>query len=259
LLQGISYIKNLKMTNLPLITIVTSSFNDCRLLKQTIANIAAQTYPNIQYVVVDGGSSDGTVELLQNSASVIDVWISGPDHGIYDAWNKALELAKGDYIAFLGAGDAYLSEGLEALVNLAVMNKDAEFIYGKVFVEGIRQRPRVIGQPWRWVLFRRYMCTTHVGALHSRQLFNRYGIFNTRYKIAGDYELLLRAKKDLKSVFLDRATATMLAGGISQRNHQVLHEVRQAKIEHQAVNVIVAHYDFAVAYIKLFIRQKFLT
>jgi glycosyltransferase involved in cell wall biosynthesis len=245
------------MITSPLITIVTSSFNDCALLKETIRNISEQAYSRLEYIVIDGGSQDGTLELLQASQAV-NYWISEPDKGIYDAWNKAVVKANGDYIAFLGAGDRYLDGGLEALVNLAVHNPDAEFIYGKVSVENTDQSSRLIGKTWTWSLFRRYMCTTHVGALHSRKLFDRYGLFNTNYKIAGDYELLLRPRENLRVAFLDQPTAIMLAGGISQRNHDVLYEVKKAKLQHNTVSQLTAYYDFLIAYIKLYIRQKFL-
>jgi glycosyltransferase involved in cell wall biosynthesis len=241
------------------ISIIISVLNGEHCIEDCLQSIVRLDYPGKEIIIIDGGSNDRTLEIIQKYSDQIDYFISEVDQGIYDAWNKAISLSKGDYIAFLGAGDSYLSEGLEALVNLAIRNKDAEFISGKVSVEGIGRRPRIIGRPWKWSLFRRYMCTTHVGALHSRQLFNRYGKFNTRYKIAGDYELLLRAKQNLQSVFLDRATATMLAGGISQRNHQVLHEARKAKLENHAVSRITAYYDFLIASIKLFIRQKFLS
>lgn len=245
------------MTDLPLITIVTSAFNDCDLLKETISNIQRQTYSHIEYIVIDGGSQDGTIELLQTSDAVTH-WISESDSGIYDAWNKALKLSRGDYIAFLGAGDRYLDGGLNGLALLAASDKRAEFIYGKVSVEAPGQRSRIIGRPWSWPLFRRYMCTTHVGALHSRKLFDRYGLFDSSYRIAGDYEFLLRPGKNLKTAFLDKAVATMLAGGISQRNHQVLYEVRRAKLQHRVISRIAANYDFVLAYIKLFVRQKIL-
>jgi glycosyltransferase involved in cell wall biosynthesis len=245
------------MTTSPLITIVTSSFNDCALLKETISNISAQAYSRLEYIVIDGGSQDGTLELLQGSNAVND-WISEPDKGIYDAWNKAVVKANGDYIAFLGAGDRYLDGGLEALVNLAVRDPDAEFIYGKVSLENTDQSSRLIGKTWTWSLFRRYMCTTHVGALHSRKLFDRYGLFNTNYKIAGDYELLLRPRQNLRVAFLDQPTAIMLAGGISQRNHDVLYEVKKAKLQHNTVSQFTAYYDFLIAFIKLYIRQKLL-
>jgi glycosyltransferase involved in cell wall biosynthesis len=245
------------MTTSPLITIVTSSFNDCALLKETINNISEQAYSRLEYIVIDGGSQDGTLELLEASQAV-NYWISEPDKGIYDAWNKAVVKANGDYIAFLGAGDRYLDGGLEALVNLAVHNPDAEFIYGKVSVEKTDQSSRLIGKTWAWSLFRRYMCTTHVGALHSRKLFDRYGLFDTNYKIAGDYELLLRPRQNLRVAFLDQPTAIMLAGGISQRNHDVLYEVKKAKLQHNTVSQLTAYYDFLIAYIKLYIRQKFL-
>lgn len=244
--------------NLPLITIVTSSFNDCKLLKETICNIAMQSYPRIEYIVIDGGSSDATLDLLRNSTSVITEWVSEPDLGIYDAWNKAMTIAKGDYISFLGAGDKYLDGGLNELVNFAIARPSADFIFGKVSIEGANRPSRLIGKAWSWSLFSRYMCTTHVGALHSRRLFERYGRFDTGYRIAGDYELLLRAGKELNTAFLERPVAMMLAGGISQRNHRVLKEVKKAKLQHRSVSLLTAQYDFCLANLKLFVRNTFL-
>jgi glycosyltransferase involved in cell wall biosynthesis len=246
------------MQNPPLISVITSSFNDVKLLEATIQNISAQTYPNLEYIVIDGGSSDGTKELLMRSTGVVDRWISESDQGIYDAWNKGLTLAKGEYIAFLGAGDCYLPGGLEDLVALALGDIHAEFIFGKVSVEGSSLKRRIIGRPWSWNIFRHYMCSTHVGALHSRKLFDRYGLFNPSYRIAGDYELLLRARANLKTLYSSKVVATMLAGGISQRNHAVLHEAMRAKLEHQAVSRMVAQWDFMVAYTKLIIRSRLL-
>jgi glycosyltransferase involved in cell wall biosynthesis len=243
------------MSKLPLISVITSSYNDCYLLSKTISNIASQTYPNVEYVVVDGGSTDGTLDLLRNEHR-IDHWISESDRGIYDAWNKAITIAKGDYIAFLGAGDSYLDRGLNDLVDLAIASPKADFIFGKVSVEGVNQSPRLIGKAWSWNLFSRYMCTTHVGALHSKRLFEQYGLFDVRYRIAGDYELLLRPGAALKTAFLDRPVAVMLAGGISQRNHRVLHEVKKAKLQHKTVSWLIAQLDFYWANLKLLIRNK---
>jgi glycosyltransferase involved in cell wall biosynthesis len=241
----------------PFVSIVTSSFNDCKLLKETIGNISIQTYPNIEYIVIDGGSTDGTLDVLSNERR-IDHWVSEPDHGIYDAWNKAIAIAKGDYIAFLGAGDSYLDGGLNNLVDLAIASPKADFIFGKVSVEGVEKSPRLIGKAWSWSLFSRYMCTTHVGALHSKRLFEQYGPFDIRYRIAGDYELLLRAGEKLNTAFLDRPVAVMLAGGISQRNHRVLQEVQKAKLQHNTVSWLTAQYDFYWANLKLFVRNKLL-
>jgi glycosyltransferase involved in cell wall biosynthesis len=241
----------------PLVSIVTSSFNDCKLLKETIINISIQTYPNFEYIVIDGGSTDGTLDLLRNERR-IDHWISEPDRGIYDAWNKAIAISNGDYVAFLGAGDTYLDGGLNELIDLAMIHSSTDFIFGKVSVEGINLSPRLIGKAWSWNLFSRYMCTTHVGALHSRRLFERYGQFDVNYRIAGDYELLLRPGTALKTAFLDRPVAVMMAGGISQRNHRVLHEVKRAKLQHKTVSWLTAQYDFFWANLKLLIRNGLL-
>ncbi len=245
--------------NKPCISIITCTFNDCELLKITIDKISTLNYPNYEYIVVDGGSTDSTLNLLSRSQSIVTRWISEPDQGIYDAWNKGVFLAKGDYIAFLGAGDFYVDNGLDALVNAAISQSEAEFICGKVLIIGDGKAKRIIGKEWSWNHFRRYMCTTHVGALHSRKLFHRYGFFNANYKIAGDYEFLLRAKENLKSTFVNQIVCSMQEGGISQRNFQVLREVKNAKWTHQCVNYFQLQSDYVKAYLKLFIRNNFLS
>jgi len=247
------------MSHFPLISIVTSSLNNCITLKETIDNIAEQTYSKIEYIVIDGGSQDGTATLLQNSGNIVSHWISEPDQGIYDAWNKGVRYANGVYIAFLGAGDKYLINGLNALAKLALANTNADFICGQVSLQSSRQHVRVIGKPWDWSLFRHYMCTSHVGALHSRRLFDRYGLFDINYRIAGDYELLLRPGKDLNAAFLNHPVAMMLPDGISQRDHRVFYEAKKAKLQHKAVSRLIAQYDFFLAFLKLFIRQNFLS
>lgn len=246
------------MHHLPLVSIITSSLNDLELLRDTIQNIGRQTYSRLEYIVIDGGSTDGTIGLLEQSSSVVDFWVSEPDFGIYDAWNKGLDLATGEYIAFLGAGDEYLPNAIEMLVERAVSNVDAEFIHGRLVLVGESKKERVIGRPWRWDIFSRYMCTTHVGALHSRKLFEKYGYFDISYRIAGDYEFLLRAGENLKTLFIGNVIAVMLAGGISQRGYGVLLEAFRAKLQHRTVSKVVGVWDLAVACAKFYIRKKFL-
>ncbi|AWW47467.1 glycosyltransferase [Polynucleobacter paneuropaeus] len=242
----------------PLVSIITCVINDIKSLEVTIQKMAIESYANLEFIIVDGGSNDGTKELLNQSEAVVTRWVSECDQGIYDAWNKGLKLAKGQYIAFLGAGDYYLPGGLQDLVELALSDPEAEFIFGRVAIKGYRKKVRIIGMPWSWDIFRHYMCTTHVGALHSRKLFDRYGPFDSTYRIAGDYELLLRAGVNLRNLFSNNIVAIMQSGGISQKNERVLIEAMRAKVEHQVVSKITANWDFLVAYLKLLIRNNFL-
>jgi len=246
------------MPSNPLITIITSSFNDRDALLVTIDEVSRLKGVMVEHVIVDGGSTDGTIEVLKNSAHSVTRWISEKDSGIYDAWNKGLELANGKYIAFLGAGDKYVDGGLLSLVECAISNPDADFISGKVIIESLDKSPRIIGSAWCWDTFKRHMNTNHVGALHSRRLFDRYGKFDSSYRIAGDYEMLLRPKSDLQTAFVNRVTAVMLGGGISQINFNVLKEVRRAKMQHKTTSLFIATLDYWIATIKLFTRKYLL-
>ncbi len=92
----------------PVVSVITSVYNGAEGIERTIRSILAQNYPGVEYIVVDGGSGDGTVEILKRYNDSIDYWVSARDKGIYDAWNKGVQLAKGEWIAFLGSGDVYL-------------------------------------------------------------------------------------------------------------------------------------------------------
>lgn len=129
----------------------------------------------------------------------------------------------------------------------------------KIEVISPKAKMRKIGDAWAWGSFRRHMRVAHPGALHSRRLFNKYGEFNSRYRIAGDYEFLLRAKNNLKASFINQVTVQMLAGGISQIGSKSLFEAEEAKLEQSAVNWWVARYDRYYGQFKKFFRDKFYT
>jgi len=215
-----------------LVTVVTAVFNGAQTLERTIQSVLAQSYKNVEFIVIDGGSVDSTVDILRQYDQAIDYWVSEPDSGIYDAWNKGVRLASGDWIAFLGADDLYRENALETLVNRTRTDPDGalEYVSGKaLFVVPELGVERVIGSPWSWGLFQKYMTVAHVGSLHHRKFFEKYGLFDTRYRICGDYELLLRAGDALRAGFVDAVTVTMRGGGISNRSFRVFEESRRAK------------------------------
>ncbi len=159
--------------------------------------------------------------------------MSEPDAGIYDAWNKGLRAARGEWVAFLGADDAYEPDALSAYGEQLEAGSAAEldFLSSRVALMGEAGRVlRVIGDPWNWRTFRRYMNVAHVGALHHRRLYERYGVYDTTYRICGDYELLLRAGPALRAGFLDRVTAIATVGGVSVSSTLALDEAMRAKV-----------------------------
>ncbi len=119
------------MTNHPKISIITVVYNGIEFLEETIKSVIAQTYPNIEYIIVDGGSKDGTLEIIKKYESYISKWISEPDKGIYDAMNKGIDLATGDWQNFLNAGDSYVSNNV--LENLFTTDlENITLVYGDI-------------------------------------------------------------------------------------------------------------------------------
>lgn len=225
----------------PLVTVVTSAMNACGMLPVTIRSVRDQTYDNVEYVVVDGASSDGTVALLREHSDVIDYWQSAKDTGIYDAWNKALQHARGDWIAFLGAGDRLVPDAIESLVRMATSaSAPLDFISGRVDLYQGERFIRTVGRPWDWSTFKKYMGVAHPGALHSAAYFARHGGFDASLRIVGDYELLLRAGAGLRAAFLDKSLALMEVGGASTTD-AALKETLQVQLRHGACAAPVAH------------------
>ena len=116
----------------PLITIVTAVFNNEKFLEESILSLHNQTCNNYEHIIIDGGSSDGTLDIIKKYEHKIDYWCTQKDNGIYDAFNKGMQLAKGDYIGFLNSDDKYTENALEILNNYIQKNKDVDFIFGSV-------------------------------------------------------------------------------------------------------------------------------
>ena len=216
----------------PLITVITVVFNGAMTLEQTILSVINQSYDNVEYIIVDGSSTDGTIDIIRKYEHAIDYWMSEPDAGIYDAWNKGVRLSTGDWISFLGAGDIYQDDAIQSYVDFIrnVQRYPLEYVSSRVNLVSSERILQTIGLPWNWKDFRRYMNVAHVGSLHHRQLFERVGLYDTTYKICGDYELLLRPRDDLHAAFLNKVTANMASDGVSNRNPQVFEETLKAKV-----------------------------
>lgn len=201
----------------PLVSVITSVFNSGHCLEKTIRSVISQPYANIEYIVIDGGSKDETLGILQAYTDQIDYWVSEPDRGIYDAWNKALSIATGEWIAFLGSGDIYLDDAVgEYVRHIQDADCKLEFVSSRIeVIDPSTDKTQIFGKAWYWKEFGKSMTVAHPGAFHSRRLFQNYGIFDESYHIAGDYELLLRARDGLRAGFLDTVTVQMLGNGAS--------------------------------------------
>lgn len=219
-------------TQPPLISVVIACYNAATTLSAAIDSVMAQRSDDVELIVIDGASRDGTADIIARHVAHLAYWTSEPDTGIYDAWNKGVRAARGRYICFLGADDVFLPGALDAYARQIAATPGAEFVSSRVrYDEG--ERAPVIGAPWHWGRFRRHMTTAHVGSMHRRSLFDRIGLYDDGFRITGDYELLLRAGPSLATAFLDVVTVRMGVGGISSGNStHVFHEAALAKRRH---------------------------
>jgi glycosyltransferase involved in cell wall biosynthesis len=214
----------------PLVTIITAVYNASDCIATCIESVLAQDYPNREHILIDACSKDGTLEIIRSYERRIDYWISEPDKGIFDAWNKGLELARGEWIAFLGADDRYLPHALSTYMDLARTHPDALFLSSRAKLDHPSGHSPTFGGPWEWPRFSKAMTTVHVGSMHHRTLFERYGTFDISYRMAGDYEFMLRAGDSLTTAFTPEVTVIQRAGGESDSTAG-LHEARRAKVK----------------------------
>jgi glycosyltransferase involved in cell wall biosynthesis len=213
------------LSDLPTISIITSTFNARDGFQATAESIRRQTHGAVQWIVADGGSTDGTVDMIRRCGNLVSDWFSEPDHGIYDAWNKALCLAKGDWIQFLGAGDELATPHslAEMAGYLGAAYPQYDIVYGRIqLVSEKGRRPlEQIGAPWselkgRWN-GRKPRIPVHPEVFHHRSILQGETPFDPRFRIAGDSHLLLRNMLKKDPLYVPVLVDIMPVGGVSDR------------------------------------------
>lgn len=203
----------------PQISIITVVYNARDILEGTILSVLNQTYTNIQYILVDGLSTDGTLEIIRKYESQIAKWTSNKDKGIYDAMNKGLEMASGDYILFLNAGDK-LKEP-QTISRIFEENPSADIYYGRVDL--INGSGQVLGErrlkpplELNWKSFRWGMLVSHQAFIPKRALAETY---NLSFRISADIDWCIRCMKKAKTlVNTKQVISEYLVGGESRKN-----------------------------------------
>lgn len=219
---GLRYQSNFKRDNKqPLLTVLTVVFNGAETLERTILSVINQSYDNVEFIIIDGGSTDGTLDIIRKYEHVIDYWLSEPDDGIYDAFNKAVRCASGDWLCFIGADDYLWDDDVLSNIAPSLLNAPPELklIYGSVAIINSRQEPIYhTGEPWEAAKSKWGFSTPipHQGLLHRRSWFEQYGLYDTTFRIAGDYENLLRGYPNENALFIpDLVVTGMALGGVS--------------------------------------------
>lgn len=225
----------------PLITVIVAVYNGEDTLQQCIDSVANQTYPNKQLIIVDGDSNDGTVQLLKDNREKIDYWISEPDSGVYNAWNKGLKQANGDWICFLGTDDYFWDEAVLDKLSVALVDipPGVRLAYAQVMLIGTNDEVLFpVGESWDTFRerFHEGACLPHQGVLHRHDLFQQIGEFDESFRIGGDYEIMLRELKAAEAMFIpDIIVAAMRQGGLSSNpaeTVQAMLDIRRAQKMH---------------------------
>lgn len=207
------------------VSIITATYNSAATVLDTVKSVLSQNYSDIEYIIIDGNSKDGTMELLQPYLSRISRVVSEPDKGIYDAMNKGMALATGDIIGILNSDDFFTSDDVvESLVKEFGADSELQAVYGDVhFVQDpyldvcVRYYSSAIFSPR---MFRFGFMPAHPSFYMRRECFLKYGGYDLKYKIAADYEYLVRLiyRNQIKIKYLKKDFVTMRVGGVSTRN-----------------------------------------
>jgi len=238
------------------VSIIIATLNNDKDLAYTLENVSKQNYKNKELIIIDGGSSDGTVELLKKNNKNIDHWKSEKDKGISDAFNKGLSMTSGDYIYFLGAGDYFWSEDALEIMMKNVNPKTDVLICGRInrTTKGgdkILYTSSLNFKKWH-LLYK--MGLPHQGLFMNKKYFITYGLFDTNYKYSMDYELLLRAYHNFPEVILkDTIVAAWKEGGIGEdKTLEIFDEYKEIKIKNKIAP------NFLINLIDLISRIKYI-
>ena len=204
-----------------LVTVITVVYNGIDIIENTINSVINQTYEQIEYIIIDGDSTDGTVELIRKYNDKIDNWISEPDDGIYDAMNKGIKRSSGDWLIFMNAGDRFNSNLTLELVIHNDLN-DASVIYGDVYYEKLSEKK--LKRAFGIDQIDKGMIACHQSIFFNKKNIKNF-IYDTNYLIAADYKLLYSIYKDDKVMRkLDLPIAIVDAEGISNQKTSIVYK-----------------------------------
>jgi glycosyltransferase involved in cell wall biosynthesis len=242
-----------KISSKPLISVITVVFNGGKTLERTINCVISQTYDNIEYIIIDGKSTDNSLEIINKYEDFIDYWISESDKGIADAFNKGFSVSTGDYIGFINSDDWYEKEGISQIVQ--EINSEDSIYCGHLnlfsgdqckFVKLHKSKPERILQTMR---------IAQPSTFVSRDVFNRLGGFSLNYEFAMDYDFFLRAfLSGYKIKIVDKIIANQRMGGKTSNLLKVYKE--ELMIKNTLLGCKIKHWIWYFSNVILFFPLK---
>lgn len=205
----------------PLISVTTVVFNGAATLEHTIRSVIEQAYDNVEHIIIDGGSTDATLDILRKYDTSIDYWISEKDAGIYDAMNKGIALARGDYIGMLNADDYFASSSALEIIATRLRASNVDAVFSCLDIVDPANLDRVL-RKYCISRFSPFMLRIGVMPPHPtfycrKSCYEKAGQYRTDYRIAADFEMLVRLllKHHITWRFIDETTVKMRSGGLS--------------------------------------------
>ena len=202
------------------ISIITICYNSERTISQTLNSINNQKYKNYEHIIIDGGSSDNTLNIV-NKANISNKIISENDKGIYDAFNKGLMNSNGEIIGFLNADDTFHNnDSLSKIID--AFEKNTECVFGDLIYTNFQDKIKRTwkGSPFKKGCFKKGWMPAHPTFYCRKKVYEKYGLYNDTYKIAGDFELMMRflEKHNIQSKYISQTLVNMKTGGISNKS-----------------------------------------
>lgn len=220
----------------PLVTVITVVRNAEKALEKTISSVLNQTYENIEYIIIDGGSTDGTLDIIRKYDDRVDYWLSEPDQGISDAFNKGVRASSGEFIGLLNADDWLSQDQVEQGVK-ALQASSADYVFGDLLLHDEEGRIlyRIKGDPdYARLIHSKMPELNHPTVLARKKAYQRIGLFDTNYRYAMDYEWLLRLHaQGGTGMYVKEISAHMGLGGASDSFYRkALKEVRNIAVRY---------------------------
>ncbi|MFC2152107.1 glycosyltransferase family 2 protein [Bacteroidota bacterium] len=206
------------------VSIITVVFNNVLTIKTAIESVLNQTYKNIEYIIIDGASADGTLEQIKLYRDKVDKIVSEPDKGIYNAMNKGIRLATGDIIGILNADDFFSNNQVIQKVVEAFAIQETDTIFGDVQFINSSNENKIVryysSKRFKPQMFKYGFMPAHPSFYAKKELFEKFGYYKEDYLIAADYELLIRFlyKEKLKYRYIETPFVTMRTGGVSNKS-----------------------------------------
>lgn len=216
--------KSLEVSSAPKISIVTAVYNARETVLDAVASVRDQSYPNIEFIMINGASDDGTTELLENQKEHFDVYLNEPDNGIYDALNKGISRASGDVIGFLHADDLFENRDVLSSIAKAFSDPSIDAVYGDLVYVSKNQSNNVI-RYWKSGEFstqklKHGWMPPHPTFYVRRSVYEQQGAFDTSFRIAADYDCMLRflGPGNIQCGYIPEVLVKMRVGGASNRS-----------------------------------------